>query len=57
MPDPSVYPTGLPDMNPDYRPVTAVDGIRQYLGSNQVVAFDFETAPNSPCVACRSARG
>lgn len=35
-------------MNPDYRPVTSVDGIRQYLGNSRVIAFDFETAPNIP---------
>lgn len=48
MPDNHMYPTDPPDMNPNYRPVTTVDGIRQYLGSSPVVAFDFEASPNTP---------
>lgn len=47
MPDYRGYPTGPPGMRPDYKPVTTVDGIRQYLGNNRVIAFDFETSPNS----------
>lgn len=35
-------------MNTDYKCVTAVDGIRDYIGSSRIVAFDFETAPDDP---------
>lgn len=35
-------------MNTDYKCVTAVDGIRDYLGGSRIVAFDFETAPDDP---------
>ncbi|MBQ5563048.1 MAG: bifunctional 3'-5' exonuclease/DNA polymerase, partial [Clostridia bacterium] len=35
-------------MNTDYRMVNTVDEIREYIGSNSVVAFDFETAPDAP---------
>ena len=48
MPDNSTYPTGPPGICPDYRPVTTVDAIRQYIGSNPVVAFDFEASPHEP---------
>ncbi len=33
-------------MDTDYKCVTSIDGIREYLGENAVVAFDFETAPD-----------
>ena len=29
-----------------YKPVTSVQGIREYLGNSTVVSFDFETAPD-----------
>lgn len=48
MPDNSTYTTGPPGICPDYRPVTTVDAIRQYIGSNPVVAFDFEASPHEP---------
>ena len=35
-------------MNTDYKCVTAVDGIRDYIGGSHIVAFDFETAPDDP---------
>lgn len=35
-------------MNTDYRCVTTVDGIRDYIGGSRIVAFDFETAPDDP---------
>lgn len=35
-------------MNTDYKCVTTVDGINDYIGSSRIVAFDFETAPNDP---------
>lgn len=35
-------------MNTEYKCVTTVDGIRDYIGGNRIVAFDFETAPNDP---------
>jgi len=31
----------------DYRQVTTVQGIRNYLGDARVAAFDFETAPDN----------
>ena len=33
-------------MNTDYKCVTTVDGIREYIGASPLVAFDFETAPD-----------
>ena len=33
-------------MNTNYSCVTTVDGIRAYIGDSNIVAFDFETAPN-----------
>lgn len=35
-------------MNTEYKCVTTVDGINDYIGGSCVVAFDFETAPNDP---------
>ncbi|MCD8148299.1 MAG: bifunctional 3'-5' exonuclease/DNA polymerase [Clostridiales bacterium] len=35
-------------MNTDYRCVTTVDEIREYLNDSRIVAFDFETAPDEP---------
>lgn len=35
-------------MNTEYKCVTTVDGIRNYIGGSRIVAFDFETAPNDP---------
>lgn len=35
-------------MNTDYKCVTTVDGIRDYIGDSRIVAFDFETAPDDP---------
>lgn len=35
-------------MNTDYKCVTTVDGIRDYIGGSRIVAFDFETAPDDP---------
>lgn len=35
-------------MNTDYKCVTTVDGIRDYIGGSGIVAFDFETAPDDP---------
>ena len=35
-------------MNTDYRCVTTVDGIKDYIGNNRIIAFDFETAPDDP---------
>ena len=35
-------------MNTEYKCVTTVDGIRDYIGGNRIVAFDFETAPDDP---------
>ena len=32
-------------MKTNYKCVTSVEGIRKYIGSYKVVAFDFETAP------------
>jgi DNA polymerase-1 len=31
-----------------YKCVTSVEGIKEYIGSNRIVAFDFETAPDEP---------
>ena len=35
-------------MNTEYKCVTTVDGIRDYIGDSRIVAFDFETAPDDP---------
>lgn len=35
-------------MNTEYKCVTTVGGIRDYIGSSYIVAFDFETAPDDP---------
>lgn len=35
-------------MNPQYKCVTTMDGIRDYIGDSRIVAFDFETAPDVP---------
>ncbi len=35
-------------MNTDYRCVTTVDGVKDYIGDSRIVAFDFETAPDDP---------
>lgn len=35
-------------MNTDYKCVTTVDGIHDYIGGSHIVAFDFETAPDDP---------
>lgn len=35
-------------MNADYKCVTTVDGIRDYIGGSGIVVFDFETAPDDP---------
>ncbi|MBD5537793.1 MAG: bifunctional 3'-5' exonuclease/DNA polymerase [Lachnospiraceae bacterium] len=35
-------------MNTDYKCMTTVDGIRDYIGGRRIVAFDFETAPDDP---------
>lgn len=35
-------------MNTDYKCVTTVDGIWDYIGGSGIVAFDFETAPDDP---------
>lgn len=35
-------------MNTEYKCVTTVDGIKDYIGGNRIVAFDFETAPDDP---------
>ena len=35
-------------MNTDYKCVTTVDGICDYIGGSGIVAFDFETAPDDP---------
>lgn len=35
-------------MNTEYKCVTTVDGIRDYIGDSRLVAFDFETAPDAP---------
>jgi len=35
-------------MNTDYRCVTTVDGVKDYIGDSRIVAFDFETAPDAP---------
>ena len=33
-------------MTTDYKCVTTVAGIREYIGDSAIVAFDFETAPD-----------
>lgn len=33
-------------MNTEYKCVTTIDGIKEYIGNNPLVAFDFETAPD-----------
>ena len=35
-------------MNTEYKCVTTVDGILDYIGGSGIVAFDFETAPDDP---------
>lgn len=35
-------------MNTEYKCVTTVDGINDYIGGSRIVAFDFETAPDDP---------
>ena len=35
-------------MNTEYKCVTTVDGIHDYIGGSGIVAFDFETAPDDP---------
>ena len=35
-------------MQTNYKSVTSVQAIRDYIGGNRLVAFDFETAPNAP---------
>ena len=35
-------------MNTEYKCVTTVDGIQDYIGGSGIVAFDFETAPDDP---------
>lgn len=35
-------------MKTEYKCVTTVDGIRDYIGGSDIVAFDFETAPDDP---------
>lgn len=35
-------------MNTEYKCVTTVERILDYLGGSYLVAFDFETAPDAP---------
>lgn len=35
-------------MSTEYKCVTTVDGIHDYIGGSRIVAFDFETAPDDP---------
>ena len=35
-------------MNTEYKCVTTVDGIKDYIGDSRIVAFDFETSPDDP---------
>lgn len=35
-------------MTTDYKCVTTVMGIQEYIGRSAIVAFDFETAPDDP---------
>lgn len=35
-------------MQTNYKCVTTVDGIKDYIGDSRIVAFDFETAPDDP---------
>lgn len=35
-------------MNTEYKCVTTVGGINEYIGGSHIVAFDFETAPDDP---------
>ena len=35
-------------MTTDYKRVTTVTGIQEYIGNSTIVAFDFETAPDDP---------
>ena len=35
-------------MNTEYKCVTTVDGIKDYIGGSRIVAFDFESAPDDP---------
>ena len=33
-------------MNANYKCITSVEGIREYLGDAKIIAFDYETAPD-----------
>ncbi len=33
-------------MNTNYKCVTTIDAIKEYIGDSKVVAFDYETAPD-----------
>ena len=35
-------------MQTNYKCVTTVNGIKDYIGDSRIVAFDFETAPDDP---------
>ena len=35
-------------MDTNYRLITTVQGVREYIGDAVIVAFDFETAPDDP---------
>ena len=35
-------------MNTDYKCITTVQGIREYIGDSCIAAFDYETAPDEP---------
>lgn len=35
-------------MNTEYKGITTVDGIKEYIGNSPLVAFNFETAPDDP---------
>lgn len=35
-------------MNTEYKCMTTVEGIKDYIGDSRIVAFDFETAPDDP---------
>lgn len=35
-------------MNTEYKCVTTVEGIKEYIGNSPLAAFDFETAPDDP---------
>lgn len=32
----------------DYKCITTLQGIKDYIGNSKIVAFDFETAPDEP---------